>query len=252
MDLRNDGRHVLVSGGTRGIGRAITLTLARSGATVAACYRTDGEHVQSLARQLKQLGGDHHLCRADVNRAEEVRQLVAECRQRYGSLHVLVHNAGTISHVPFADLPAEEWQAVLDTNLTAAYRLTQTALPLLADGASVVFIGSKVASVGVPLRSHYTAAKAGLVGLARSLSKELGPRRIRVNVVAPGVIDTAEPGRMDPAAYEQLQERLAQYRARTPLGRLGSPEDVAGAVLFLASDLSAYVTGETLHVDGGI
>jgi 3-oxoacyl-[acyl-carrier protein] reductase len=252
MDLRLDGRHVLVSGATRGIGRAITLALARSGATVLGCYRTDGEHVEALGRQLKQLGGDHHLFRADVSRAEDVLQLAEECRRRYGSLDVLVHNAGTISHVPFAELPAEQWQLVLDTNLTAAYRLTQSALPLLADGASVVFIGSKVASVGVPLRSHYTAAKAGLVGLARSLSKELGPHGIRVNVVAPGVIDTAEPGRMEPTAYEQLQERLAQYRARTPLGRLGSPEDVAGAVLFLASDLSVYVTGETLHVDGGI
>ncbi|MEH1123019.1 SDR family NAD(P)-dependent oxidoreductase [Micromonospora sp. CPCC 206061] len=249
MDALLNGKNALVTGGARGIGRAITLGLARAGATVVACYRTPGEAVDTLATELKEIGGEHHLIRADVADPVEVDQLVHECRERVGTLHTVVNNAGVISHVSFAELPLEEWHRVLDTNLTGAFLVTQKCLPLLGPGASIVHIGSRGARAGVPLRSHYTAAKAGLVGLTRSLAKELGPRGIRVNVVAPGVIDTDVERRM-PA--EQRAQIEARYRQLTALGRLGTPDEVAGAVVFLASDLSAYLTGETLDVDGGI
>jgi 3-oxoacyl-[acyl-carrier protein] reductase len=137
----------------------------------------------------------------------------------------------------------------MDTSLTAGYLVVQEALPLLSAGSSVVFIGSRVATVGIPLRGHYTAAKAGLVGLARSLAKEFGSRGIRVNVVAPGVIETEEAAKLsaeERRAYEQ------RYKSLIALGRFGRPADIARAVLFLASDLSGYVTGETINVDGGI
>lgn len=237
------GRKALVTGGTRGIGREITRTLAAAGADVLACYRQDGGHVDDLARELKETPGEHHLVRADVSAPADIDALIAECRTRYGALDVVVNNAGTISHEPFETLDPAEWHRVLDTNLTAAYLVVQKALGLLRPGASVVNIGSRVATIGIPLRAHYTAAKAGMIGLTRSLCKELGPRGIRVNLVAPGVIAT---GADLPA------EVRARYQGMTALRRLGEPAEIASVVCFLASDLAGYVTGETINVDGGI
>jgi 3-oxoacyl-[acyl-carrier protein] reductase len=243
MHIDLSGRKALVTGGTRGIGRGITLALARAGADVLACYRTPGEHVDSLARELKEIPGDHHLVQADISDPDGVAALFDEVRTRFGRLDVVVNNAGVISHVPFADLSLAEWHRIVDTDLTGAFLVTQGALPLLGAGASVVNVGSRVATVGIPLRSHYTAAKAGLAGLTRSLCKELGPRGIRVNLVAPGVIATEA---------ELSPEIIARYEGMTALRSLGKPEDIAAVVCFLGSDLSRYITGETVNVDGGI
>jgi 3-oxoacyl-[acyl-carrier protein] reductase len=243
MTVQLSGKKTLVTGGTRGIGRAIVLALAGAGARVVTCYRSDEEAADSLARELKETGGEHHVMKADMADPADIDRLVDEAGSRLGGLDVLVHNAGVISHVPFADLAPEEWHRVLNTNLTAGYLLARKALPLLSEGGSVVYIGSKVATVGVPLRVHYTAAKAGLIGLTRSLAKELGPRGIRVNVVAPGPVQTETP---------VSAEVLERYQRMIPLGRLGRPKEIAGAVLFLASDLSSFVHGETINVDGGI
>jgi 3-oxoacyl-[acyl-carrier protein] reductase len=237
------GRKAVVTGGTRGIGREITLALARAGADVLACHSRTGEQVDRLAHELKEIPGDHHLMRADVREPADVEALARVCRERFGRLDVVVNNAGVISHEPFDRLAPDEWRRVLDTNLTGAYLVSQAALALLDGGGSIVNIGSRVATVGIPLRAHYTAAKAGMIGLTRSLAKELGPRGIRVNLVAPGVIDTGA---------ELAGEVRARYESMTALRRLGSPADVAAVVCFLASDLAAYVTGETVHVDGGI
>jgi 3-oxoacyl-[acyl-carrier protein] reductase len=237
------GKRALVTGGTRGIGRAVVLALAHAGADVLTCYRHDGDAVESLARALKETGGDHHVVRADVADPDEVEQLVAGCRERLGRIDVLVNNAGAISHVPFADLPPAEWQRVLDTDLTAVYEVIRLSLPLLSRDASIITVGSRVATVGVPLRAHYTAAKAALIGLTRSLGKELGPRGIRVNLVAPGPVDTG--GDVAP-------EVRLRYERMIPLGRLGRPEEIAAAVLFLAGAGASFVTGTTLDVDGGI
>ena len=243
MDIGLSGKKALVTGGSRGIGRGIVLALARAGVDVVTCHRQDSPAVDSLAAELKDLGGEHAVLRADVTRPAEIARLVDECGTRFGRLDLVVHNAGAISHVPFAELPDREWHRVLDTNLTAAFELVQRSLPLLSPGASVVAVGSRVASVGVPLRAHYTASKAALVGMVRSLSKELGPRGVRLNVVAPGPVETETPV---PAAV------LERYSAMIPLGRLGRPDEIAGAVLFLASPLSSFVNGATLDVDGGI
>jgi 3-oxoacyl-[acyl-carrier protein] reductase len=253
MTLSLTGSTALVTGGTRGIGRGIVLALVEAGADVVTCHREETEASQSLIRELKQTGGQHEVVRADVTDPDDVDRLVttASANGRF-PLRILVHNAGAISHIPFADLPPQEWRRVLDVNLTAAYQVTQRALPVLPPGSSVVFVGSKAAGVGIPLRAHYTAAKAGLVGLARSLSKEFGGRGIRVNVVAPGIVDTSETTDVPEAMRAELAERMEQYRRRTPVGRLGTPADVGSAVLFLASDMASFVTGATLDVDGGL
>lgn len=245
MDIRMHGKNALVTGGTRGIGRGVALTLAQAGLNVVTCYRQDSEAVESLTFALKQTDGDHHLIKADVSVPKEVERLAQECRTRLGSLDVVVNNAGVISHIPFAQLPLEEWRRVLDTNLTGVYLVIQSTLPLLAEGASIVNIGSAVATKGLPLQAHYNAAKAGLIGLTRSLCKELGPRGIRVNLICPGLIETEEYVKLPP-------ERYQHYVSLTSLGRLGRPEEIGTVVLFLAGDLSRYVTGETITVDGGI
>nr|CAM34340.1 putative 3-oxoacyl-ACP reductase [Streptomyces tendae] len=249
MDLGLTGKKALVTGGTRGIGRGIVLALARAGADVVTCYRQDSDAVASLQEELKQTGGSHHVLRADLADSEQVAGLLGECAGRLGRLDVVVNNAGVISHVPYEKLPLDEWRRVLDTNLTAAHLVVQHALPLLSTGASVISISSKSSEVGIPLRAHYTATKAALRGLNRSLAKEFGPKGLRFNVLALGVIETEAVAAMSPEEAAGLRER---YGAKTALGRLGTPDEVAGAVLWLASDLATYVTGATIHVDGGI
>jgi 3-oxoacyl-[acyl-carrier protein] reductase len=244
VDIRLDGKKVLLTGGTKGIGRGIATGFARAGAQVLTCSRQEDEAAHSLSNELKEIGGEHHVMVADVSTESGVDALIEQATERFGGLDAVIGNAGVISHIPFAQLSIADWSKVINTNLTANFLVTQRSLPLLSAGSSVIFIGSRSAQAGIPLRSHYTAAKAGLVGLARSLAKELGPQGIRVNVLAPGVIE--------PEDAPLPEEVRARYHRLTSLGRLGRPHDITGAALFLASDLASYITGETLNVDGGI
>jgi glucose 1-dehydrogenase/3-oxoacyl-[acyl-carrier protein] reductase len=238
-------KRALVSGGTRGIGRAIVLGLARVGASVAVGHQRASEAADSLRRELKETGGDHLLVKADVADPAQIEGMVAAAGEHLGGLDIVVNVVGTISHAPYGELSLAEWNAVIGTNLTATHLVTQHSLALLGDSGSIVNVGSGAGLVGLPLRAHYTAAKTGLIGLTRSLAKELGGRGIRVNLVSPGLIETDQVANLTEAAR-------AAYVNRIPLGRLGTAEEVAAVVLFLASDVSSYVNGATFTVDGGI
>lgn len=249
MDLELKGKRALVTGGTRGVGRGIVLALARSGVDVVTCYRQESEAVSSLERELKEIGGQHHVLRADLTEPERVAGLLEECGSRFGHLDVIVNNAAAISHVPYGELTLTEWQRIIDTNLTGAHLVIQHALPLLGSGSSVISISSKSTEVGIPLRAHYTATKAALQGLNRTLAKEFGAQGIRFNVLSLGMVHTEA---IDAIPEEQREQMIKRYSQMIALGRLGEPEEIAGAVLWLASDLSRYVTGSVIHVDGGI
>lgn len=249
MDLGLKGRRALVTGGTRGVGRGIVLALARAGVDVLTCYRSGEDYAASLEKELAEVGGTHKVVRCDLADSAQITELIGQAKDLFGGLDLIVNNAGAISHVPYGELPEQEWRRVIDTNLTAAHLVIQQALPILGEGASVISIGSKSSEVGIPLRAHYTATKAALRGLTRSLAKEFGSRGLRFNVLALGVIETEA---LDAMPEEQRALMIKRYSEKTALGRLGTPDEVAGAVLWLSSDLSRYVTGATIHVDGGI
>ena len=239
------GKRVLVTGGARGIGRAISLAFARGGASVLACYHRSAEAAERLAVELKELPGDHEVARADVTDRVQAQALADLARERFGGLDVLVNNVGTDGSTPFTDLTDDAWDRSFALNVTSAFRMSQASLSVLADGGSIVNIGAAAALRGRAPGVDYSASKAALVGFTRALCKELGPRGIRVNLVAPGPT-ISEPGGGPPPAIAQRIARLAA------LGRLGRAEDVAAAVLFLAGDTAAHITGETITVDGGI
>jgi 3-oxoacyl-[acyl-carrier protein] reductase len=245
MQFTGNDKTYLVTGGTRGIGRTMVLELARAGAQVVTCYRRDAEAAETLSRELKAIGGTHHVAQADVGQPDDIARLVDDVDARFGRLDGIVSNAGQITHTPVEDLSFEQWSEVIATNLTGPFLLVQHSLPLMKRGASIVLVGSRVAQAGLAGATAYTASKAGLAGLTRSLCKELGPRGIRVNVLAPGVIETE-------ATADMAADKRHRYEQMAALRRLGSAEEVAHTALFLLSDLAGFITGETINVDGGV
>ncbi|MER6666863.1 SDR family NAD(P)-dependent oxidoreductase [Amycolatopsis japonica] len=245
MEQKLSGKRVLVTGGTKGIGRATVLAFANAGADVVTCHHTEDEAAESLTRELKEIGGRHLVARTDVTDIQDVARLAERCREHLGGLEVLVNNVGVDGPVPFEGLTLDDWRHMFEHNVTATYLVTHAVLGLLADGSSVVNVGSSVALRGRANGVHYTASKAALIGFTRALCKEVGPRGIRVNTVAPGLTETEPGAGLPPAAVERIV-------GMTALGRICRPEDVAGAVLFLAGDTSRYISGATLNVDGGV
>ncbi len=245
MDLALDGKRALVTGGSRGIGREIVLGLARGGAAVAACYNRESDDVERLRSELAEIGGDGYLAQADVSDPASVERFVGDAVERFGGLDVLINNAGVVSHKMIGELELDEWRWVIDTNLTAVYLVAKAALPAMSEGASIVNITSAVAMRGMPARTHYISSKAGVIGFTRALCKEVGRQGIRVNAIAPGIIETDQTADLDEAGRQR-------YAGLAALNRLGGPAEIAHVVLFLASDLSSFVSGQTINVDGGI
>jgi NAD(P)-dependent dehydrogenase (short-subunit alcohol dehydrogenase family) len=247
MDFDLKGKRVLVTGGSRGIGRGIAIAAAIAGANVLTCHRRGGAGADELTRALAETAGEHRILVADMADPADVGDLIGECRSHFGGLDVLINNVGLFAPKPYADVDAADWQAAINGNLNPAHRLIHGSLDLLGDGSSIVNIGATVAFIGMTNGAHYTAAKAALVGMTRSLARELGPRNIRVNVLSPGRIETDAWDAM-PEQVSAEQRRL--FSSFTALGRLGKVEEIANVALFLASDLSSYITGQNIHVNG--
>jgi 3-oxoacyl-[acyl-carrier protein] reductase len=241
-----DGEVALVTGATRGIGRAIAAALAGAGATVVGTATTD-EGAAAIAGCLEDAGNAGTGMKLDVSDGAAVEAALADIDKRFGAITILVNNAGITRDNLLLRMKDDEWDAIMATNLKPAYRLAKGVLRgmMKARRGRIIQIGSVVGTSGNPGQTNYAAAKAALVGFTKSLAQEVGSRNITVNCVAPGFIDTDMTKALPDAQRSALLERI-------PLGRLGSPEDIASAVVFLASPQAGYVTGVTLHVNGGM
>jgi 3-oxoacyl-[acyl-carrier protein] reductase len=238
-------RTAIVTGASRGIGRAVALALAEAGALVVAGAR--GANADDTAAVIRDRGGAATSMSLDVTDPDSVQAVVDATLKQWGRVDILVSNAGITRDQLLLRMKREDWDAVLATNLTGAFLCAQAVgKPMLRQRSGrIVAIASVVGQMGNAGQSNYAASKAGLIGFAKSLARELAPRNITVNVVAPGLIDTD----MTRALTEQARE---DWSAKIPLGRLGTPEDVAAAVCFLASDAAAYITGQVVAVNGGL
>ena len=242
-DLRD--RVAVVTGASRGIGRTVARRLAEAGAAVVAAARSD--HADGVAAEIRAAGGRAVGVSADVTDPGRVEAMVRTALDAYGRIDVLVNNAGIVRDRLALRMTPEDWDAVVATNLTAAFACARAVLrPMIRQrGGRIVNVGSVVGRMGNAGQTNYAASKAGLEGFSKALAREVASRGITVNVVAPGMIDTDMTAGLDESAREKL---LAQI----PAGRLGTAGDVAGAVCFLASDEAAYVTGHVLAVNGGM
>jgi 3-oxoacyl-[acyl-carrier protein] reductase len=232
------GKTALVTGGSRGIGRAIALELSRAGAKVAVGYNSGAEEAEGVA---KEAGG--RALQADVSDPEEAKRLVEEA----GELDILVNNAGLTRDGLLARMPDADWRDVVETNLSSVFYTCRAAVRgmMKRRAGSIVNVSSIVGVHGNWGQTNYAASKAGIIGFTKALARELGSRNVRANVVVPGYVNT----RLTNVLPEDAQQAML---SNTPLGRLGDPEDVAGAVRFLCSDEAAFITGEVLLVDGGL
>jgi 3-oxoacyl-[acyl-carrier protein] reductase len=233
-----EGRTALVTGGSRGIGRAIAAELANAGAQVVIGYRSGGEEAEEAASEI---GGK--AVQADVSNADDAKRLVEEA----GDVDILVNNAGVTRDGLLARMSDEDWDVVIDTNLRGTFNTCRavTRGMMKRRAGAIVNVSSVVGLHGNPGQTNYSASKAGIIGFTKALARELGSRGVRANVVAPGYISTR-------LTNELPDELKGAMLANTPLGRFGDPEDVAGVVRFLVSDEAAFVTGEVLLVDGGL
>jgi 3-oxoacyl-[acyl-carrier protein] reductase len=241
------GKTALVTGGSRGIGRAACLLLARAGCRVAVNYKLESPSAQLVVEEIESAGGEAFALSADVSRAEEAEMLVAETRDRFGSLDILVNNAGIWKRSPIEEMSDLEWAEMLAVNLTGAFHCIRAAVPIMKESGAgrIINVSSTAGQRGEAFHSHYAATKGALISLTKSLAVELAPFGITVNCVAPGWTVT------DMTSGALLGPERDRILGSIPLGRAARPEEIAGAIVFLASDLASYVTGEVLNVNGG-
>ena len=242
-----DGRVSIVTGGTRGLGAAITERLVAEGANVAAVYARDDEAAKALAARAAGGPGSVSLHRADIGNRDACRDIVATVLAEHGRVDHLVNNAGLLVENRARSMSPEEWDSAIRVNLSAAFHLAQAVLdPMIEHGfGRIVNVSSVTALMGNPVEAGYAAAKAGLFGLSRSLAREVARKGITVNTVVPGVFETDMTNAMAPEAQDAIRKMI-------PLGRRGDPAELAHAVLFLLDDRAGYITGSVVTVDGGL
>jgi NAD(P)-dependent dehydrogenase (short-subunit alcohol dehydrogenase family) len=242
------GKVVLVTGAQQGIGRAMALELAAAGADVGVNWLDDEEAAHSVADGVRATGRRALLVQADVARLDAVKAMVAAVEEGLGPLDILVNNAGIFPRVPFLDMGENDWDHVLDVNLKGACFCAQAAATkMVAAGrpGSIINLTSGAAFRGSPRGVHYCASKGGVLSMTRQMALELAPYRIRVNAIAPGLTDTAQP------RYGMGEDEIAASGRTIPLGRIAEPEEIARAAVFLSSDAAGFITGQCLHVNGG-
>lgn len=243
-----EGRSAIVTGGTRGIGKAIVLELARRGANVAFNYSKSADEAETLRGELEAMGVKSHAAQCDVANTDAAAEFVGQVKDAFGSIDYLVNNAGITRDQLILRMKEEEWDAVIDTNLKGAWNFSKAALrPMMRNenGASILNITSISGVVGMLGQSNYSASKAGMIGLTKSLAKEVASRNITVNALALGLIET-----------EMASEMNAEYRekiiSQIPLARLGNVDEVAQIACFLLSPAAAYITGQVIQANGGL
>ena len=241
------GKTALVTGATRGIGRAIALRFAAEGADVAFTYRSQHEAAQALVSELQELGVKALAFASDAASFEDAHKVVDEVKNAFGRIDILVNNAGITKDGLMMRMDEAQWDAVVDTNLKSAFNFIHACTPVMARQrcGSIINMSSVVGIAGNAGQCNYSASKAGLIGLAKSIAKEMGPRGIRANCIAPGFIETDMTGVLSDNVKSEWEKQI-------PLRRCGKPEDVASVAVFLASDLSAYVTGQVINCCGGM
>ena len=249
MSKKLQGQVAVVTGASKGIGAAIAEHLASAGAAVVVNYASSRAGAEAVVQRIQHTGGKAVAVQADVSKLEDVRRLFAETKKAFGKLDILVNNAGIYEFAPLEAISAEHFHKQFDLNVLGLLLTTQEAVKHFGpSGGSVVNMSSFAATSAPPNVSVYSGTKAAVNAITRSLAQELGPRKIRVNGVSPGVTETEglHTAGISGSDFEK------QLEAQTPLGRIGQPQDIAPAVVFLASPESAWITGETLHVSGGL
>ncbi|MDR9419205.1 3-oxoacyl-[acyl-carrier-protein] reductase [Gracilimonas sp.] len=247
MSLSLEGKTCLVTGGSRGIGKAIALKLADFGADVAVTYARSADAAEEVKKEIEQKGRKSKALQADAVNYARAEEVINELVEDWGKLDVIVNNAGITKDNLILRMSEEQWDDVITTNLKSVFNYSKAAAkPMMRNrGGSIINISSVVGISGNAGQSNYAASKAGIIGFTKSYAKELASRNIRANVIAPGYILTDMTGELDEKVLEGI-------KSETPLGRAGKAEEVADAVVFLSSDMSSYITGEIIRVDGGM
>ncbi len=236
---------VIVTGASRGIGKAIALRLGSEGYTVGVNYKSKERMAHDVVKTISDSGGIAMVLQADVGVEEDVNSMVGEFTTEFGDIYGLVNNAGIYKRKRFQEISLAEWEETITTNLTGTFLCTKATLPYMQEGGRIVNLASVLAHMGSSQGAHYATTKAGIIGFSKSLARELGPKRITVNVVAPGATET------DILKDDTPKKRKERGRL-TMLGRVAQPEEMADAVSFLLSDSARYITGETINVNGGM
>jgi len=245
--MKLDGKTALVTGGSRGIGRAIALKLAKEGANVAVNYAGSAALANEVVEEIKQLGKDAIAIQCDVSNGDSVAEMIKETIAHFGTLDILVNNAGITRDNLLMRMKESEWDDVINTNLKGVFHCTKAVSRQMMKQRKgrIINITSIVGVTGNPGQANYVAAKAGVIGLTKTTAKELAQRNITVNAVAPGFITTDMTDKLPEDVKNAMLSQI-------PLTKFGEPDDIANAVVFLASDESGYITGQTIHIDGGM